>query len=213
MLAINMIQEKIIESIVTGVSTAISWVLLVYIFNFVRNKILEFKLRKTFKANGTFGGSGYYGVLLTNRTKVDVKIREVILLLEHGSFVLHYLGQKACEYKVKIKIDNKEKTTFNRSTEYDSPSIGPTPLEFYSSAKFGISQELLFEGLKIKNGFVTLDYPQAFGSRKIIKVEFLNIDLIQLFFDEAIKKKLKLPTNKSFQRMTQAPSLDSMLSL
>ena len=171
--------EKIIEAIITGTITAATWVVLVFVVNYIRNKCLESRLQKSFQNIGYTGGRNF-GIILHNHTKVSVKVSIVLLRFsENMNYILNFSGKKAVEYKEPLNIPEiKEKEAYTSSSEFEEQEGERIiDLDFEMSGTWILHNSIVSDakGYPV-GGYAIVEYPTILGGRKRIKVEFNNKD-------------------------------------
>src|SRR5437899_12059522 len=120
--------RKIFEAIVTGTAAAITWALLVWLYTFAKNHFQQREIRKSFCKAGI--GSGIYGfsVSLYNRTKKEVRVREVGLYSESRTdVILRYNGRIEYDRKLDMKAlgDQNQSIMFGASAGQTETTFPP----------------------------------------------------------------------------------------
>jgi len=166
---------KLLEAIVTGTAAAITWAVLVWLYTLTKDHLQERAIRKSFSKAGAGGGIYGYSVSLFNRTKKEVRVREVRLYSEGGTdVILFYTG--AIEYD--RKLDMKALGDQNQSIMFGSRGGRPEPtyppeLEIESSAAWIMpNKACLDERLCPTGGYCIIDFQTLFGGKRALKVPF-----------------------------------------
>ncbi len=85
--------EKILQSVVAGVGYFSLWTLLVYAFYLLRNKILEYQLKRLIQPQRSDPDEDRVHVIAANPTDVRVTIRDVRLITDDDTHIsLTYMG-------------------------------------------------------------------------------------------------------------------------
>lgn len=99
----TMAWKSVVEGIVTGTATALTWVALLALTNFSRNLMLERRLRKGFSSIGYSFGDNSFGIIFHNTTNVSVKVWGVSFSFPGGGTApLHFSGEKVAFRKIRL---------------------------------------------------------------------------------------------------------------
>jgi len=86
---------SVIEGVVTGTATAVTWVLLLALANLLRNVLLERKIRGSFQNVGYSFGENSFGIVLHNTTDFPVNVWRVAFSFPNGGYApLYFSGEK-----------------------------------------------------------------------------------------------------------------------
>ncbi len=168
--------DNVTEAVVSGIATAVTWAILLFIGNLLRNLLLERRLRRSFRRVGHSFGIDAFGLVFANHTKTSVKVWEVGMYLEKdGVIVMNYSGVKAAQRRVKLLFpgDKKQTTiTLDCPSFRCEPSEGAVVLDFDMTATWQISNSTVVN-LKDapKSAFCILEYSTLIGGKKRITVE------------------------------------------
>lgn len=183
----------ILPSIVSGLTTAILWALLLWLVNTGRNLIVEKKLRKALSRIGTHYGDEGFGVIIKNETNIPILIRDVTLLTEKSEegIGLQY-HEPIADFLIAEKRTKKPQQ-FNTKTRSKRLNAVLTPHGFvelppYTGGVWQLDPGFYFENPELKpvSCRATVEYKTFLKNPKLIIVQS-NEGNIQLLRDQYFK--------------------------
>jgi hypothetical protein len=156
---------SVVEGIITGTATAITWVVLLALANLSRNLLLERRLRKAFESVGYAFGENSFGIILHNTTEVSVKVWKVCFSFPNGGFApLYFSGEKIAPG-----------TSF-RSAEQG----GAVGLDFDMSGIWEMEKDRVITLNPVPTGaFSLIEYATLINTKRRITIQVTKADQLQ----------------------------------
>ena len=192
------------NSIVSGLTSAVLWAVLLWIVNLGRNEWIERQLRTSMCRIGTQSGDEGFGVTLKNETRIPVLVRDATFLTkdpEQGIGLLY--TQPTSEYLI-VEKRTRKPMTFNTKTRGRTLKGEITPHGFvelppYTGGVWKLDPAFYFENPDLVpiSARATIEYKTFLGNPKLIIVHSNNASsgLIKdqyVKFLEYIRKKREL---------------------
>ena len=195
-----------IEGIITGITIALVWAIIIAGYNFFRNLLLEKKLNTAFERQGLIQSREGFGIAIRNNTPVPVIIRAVRVYRNYPEHAIDFSFEGPAPYppyKEKVgKNPKSRKVTYygpdKRQVEKMLDRHGFVELPSHTGGIWHIPSQAVLEELELQfeTCQVIIDYPTVFGNRKIIAImaspgmrDFINEEFEK--YKEWIQKERK----------------------
>lgn len=164
-------------SILSGVTTAVVWAVLLWVANLVRNIRVERTLRSSLSRIGTSYGDEGFGATVKNETRISILVRDVTFLLDDPAKGIDLLYKCPTHEFLITEKRTKKPMTFNTQTRGREVKRETTPHGFVELPPYtgGIWQ--LDPGFYFKNtelvpigARATVEYKTFLGNPKLIVV-------------------------------------------
>ncbi len=209
------------SSVVSGLTTAAVWAVVLWLVNLGRNKWVERQLRGSLCRIGTQYGDEGFGATLKNETRISILVRDVVFLTEDPEQGIGLLYDRPTydfmivEKKTRKPMTFKTKTR-TRDLKRETTAHGFVMLPPETGGIWTLDPRFYFENadLVLTGARATVEFKTFFGNPKITIVESNegSSGLIQKTYGqflEYIGKKRELEQAESTVPVEAAPSASS----
>lgn len=192
--------SAVLDGVLGGVATALTWAALVFFVNLGHNQVLEYRLRRSFRSVGFAVAQNAWGVLWTNSTNVSVKVRGAAFNFSNGGYVpLSFWGQKTPRRKLRLRRFGKRRWAYRDFPAYTSDdSGGAVTLEFDTAGVWGIDDAKLARMHPLPDGaYCLLEYSTLINTKKRLVVAVEPFDELRAALERHVdlaKSRLKEAT-------------------
>lgn len=177
--------NDILENLIAGVCTAILFAFITFLYSYFRNKKLVNKLEKSVLTDGI--GITYdkdknianFNIQLFNYSKVDIRIRDVMLLAGEKQGYITMVFDDKCGLSQnplinKMLIDDFSEITLNKSFQSENTIPNVITLPSHTSGVWELKDKNVIDEKKnwdIRNLYIIVEYPTLFGNTSLIRIE------------------------------------------
>jgi hypothetical protein len=183
---------QILEAVVGGVAVAITWALLLFITNLIRNLVFERRLRRAFSIVGFSCSTNALGLVFRNDTDIPVKVWGAAFSCSGGGYMpLVYCGEKVAHRRMRLSGFWRPRWLFLDFPPYLSDmKEGAVTLDFDMSAIWEIDRARVGKWDTPPEGaYCLLEYTTLLQTRKRIFVRVSNVKAMQEFFGRFCRKR------------------------
>ena len=180
-MAHDMAWKSVIEGIIAGTATAITWVALLFLTNLMRNMLLDKQLRKGFSNIGYSFGENSFGIILRNETNIPVKVWGVSFSFKNGGYApLSFTGEKTASRKIRLRRFSKPRWSYiDFPSFFSGEENGAVRLEFNMAGTWAMEKEEILPMTSPDGAYCLLEYSTLIGTKKRIVVEAKKVDELQ----------------------------------
>lgn len=209
------------SSVVSGLTTATVWAVVLWLVNMVRNKWVERQLRKSLCRIGTQYGDEGFGATLKNETRIPILVRDVVFLTqdpEQGIGLLY--DRPTYDFKI-VEKKTREPMTFKTKTRSrdltrETTAHGFVTLPPETGGIWTLDPGFYFENPELipTGARATVEFKTFLGNPKIIIVASNegSAELIQKTYGQFVQyigEKRELEQAESTVPVKAAPSASS----
>jgi hypothetical protein len=170
---------EIISGTVSGVVSGALLAGTLVLFNWVRNRILESKLRRGFARCGIGLGDGTFTLIIENRLPIEARIRAVVLVGKKGQGYLDLKYMRPVSQAALLNAlgqdSSPERIIAGAHFSGEGGGEAGVGLAGFSGGVWGVShtnKDFSQQLWVIEDGWIVLEYPTLFGGSAFIRVHF-----------------------------------------
>jgi len=170
---------SIVEGVVIGTATALTWVALLGLSSFLRNLMLERQLRKGFSNVGYSFGENSFGLVVHNTTSVSVKVWGVSFTFPGGGTApLQFSGEKVAHRKIRLHRLREPRWQLLNFPPFLSPEHeGAVNLDFDMSGTWAMNKERVVSLSPAPTGaYCLLEYTTLINTKRRLAVKVARSD-------------------------------------
>ena len=183
--------SSVTSGILSGLTTALTWVVVVFLYNSTRNFLLERQLRRSFEHAGFAVANGAWGIWWTNSTSITVTVWGAAFSYASGGghTPLSFWGEKTPQRRLRLRWFGKPRWVYRDFPSFEAkPKDGAVNLEFDMSGVWGIRDETIASWNSAPDGaYCLLEYSTLLNTRKRLVVPIKSFDELREGFERHLK--------------------------
>lgn len=169
---------EFLSSIISGVTTAAIWVVILWLVNVARNKWIERQLRSSLCRIGFHSGDEGFGITLKNETRIPILVRDATFLTEDPEQGIDLLYNRPTHEFLFVEKKTRKPMTFKTKTSVRELRRETTPHDFvelppYTGGVWKLDPAFYFENPDLIPiaARATIEYKTFLGNPKLIIVQ------------------------------------------
>lgn len=174
--------SPIVEGVVIGTATALTWAALLALSNLLRNVVLERQLRKGFSRAGYSFAENSFGIILHNATSASVRVWGVSFSFPNGGTApLQFSGEKVAHRKIRLhRFRQPRWQLLDCPPFHSSEHEGAVSLEFDMSGTWAMNKERVIAIHPAPTGaYCLLEYTTLLNTKRRLAVTLSRSDELQ----------------------------------
>ena len=172
----------LVDEVIKGTASALTLAAVLASVNFVRNSLLEQKLRRGFSRVGFSFAEQSFGIVLHNMVNTTVKVWGVHFSFPNGGYApLHFSGEKVPFRKVRLRGFRQPRWQLIEFPPFKADHVdGAVSLDFDTSGTWELDKNQVIALHPPPSGaYCLVEYETLFHARRRIVVKAAQVDELQ----------------------------------